>query len=154
MDRIVLGFDDFLNEEINFTRDNGVTKLEDRWFYYNSEDDIIYGSDEKPVWDDSLFAFNPVSCAIILGGEEKNYDINNPYCLFTYDYNNKVEVFTDDVLDFLKSKGYPGERIDPISQPSRASIGDFFETIEDDLKCILIYGTTLVASTFDIIEEN
>ena len=81
----VLKFDDFVSEELNITRyDNGVCRLSDRWFFYNPEDDIIYGCDNKPVGDEMLFAFNPSSCTIILGGEEKQYDINNPICLIRY----------------------------------------------------------------------
>ena len=72
----VLKFDDFVNEELNITRyDNGVCRLSDRWFYYNPEDDIIYGCDEKPVGEEVLFAFNPSSCTILLNGEEKQYDV-------------------------------------------------------------------------------
>ena len=103
----VLKFNDFLNEEINITTyDNGVCRLSDRWFYYNLDDDIVYGCDEKPVLNDNiLFAFNPVSCTVLLDGEESRYDVNNPVCLIHYDLmNNEVFFYTDNALEFLQIK--------------------------------------------------
>ena len=150
----VLKFDDFVNEELNITTyDNGVCRLSDRWFYYNPEDDIIYGCDNKPVSDEMLFAFNPSSCTIILGGEEKQYDINNPICLIRYIMEDgKVTVYTDGALEFLKSNfGFTGSDI--TSQQSRFKLQDAFEK-GDDYRYILIFGDQLIASTFDVIEEN
>ena len=103
----VLKFNDFLNEEINITTyDNGVCRLSDRWFYYNLDDDIVYGCDEKPVLNDNiLFAFNPVSCTVLLDGRESQYDVNNPVCLIHYDLmNNEVFFYTDNALEFLQIK--------------------------------------------------
>ena len=150
----VLKFEDFLNEELNVTRyDNGVCRLSDRWFYYNPDDDIIYGCDEKPVGDDSLFAFNPSSCTILMGGEEKQYDVNNPICLIQYDLKDeKVTVYTDNTLEFLNSElNFTGTEI--TSQTSRYRLQDKFEE-SDDYRYILIFGDQLIASTFDVIEEN
>ena len=150
----VLKFEDFLNEELNVTRyDNGVCRLSDRWFYYNPDDDIIYGCDEKPVGDDSLFAFNPSSCTILMGGEEKQYDVNNPVCLIQYDLKDeKVTVYTDNTLEFLNSElNFTGTEI--TSQTSRYRLQDKFEE-SDDYRYILIFGDQLIASTFDVIEEN
>ncbi len=149
----VLKFDDFLNEELNVTRyDNGVCRLSDRWFYYNQEDDIIYGCDEKPVGDDVMFAFNPTSCTILLNGEEKQYDVNNPICLIQYIMEDgKVIFYTDGALEFLKSLGFTGTEI--TSQTSRFKLQDIFEK-GDDYRYILLYGDQLIASTFDVIEEN
>jgi len=150
----VLKFDDFLNEELNITRyDNGVCRLSERWFYYNPDDDIIYGCDEKPVFgDDMLFAFNPSSCTILLNGEEKQYDVNNPICLIQYIMEDgKVTVYTDGALEFLKDLGFTGTDI--TSQTSRFKLQDIFES-DDDCRYILVYGDQLIASTFDVIEEN
>ena len=150
----VLKFEDFLNEELNVTRyDNGVCRLSDRWFYYNPEDDIIYGSNEKPVGDDVMFAFNPSSCSILLNGEEKQYDINNPICLIQYIMEDgKVTFYTDGALEFLKSNlGFTGTDI--TSQTSRFKLQDRFEQ-NDDYRYILIFGDQMIASTFDVIEEN
>ena len=149
----VLKFDDFLNEELNVTRyDNGVCRLSDRWFYYNQEDDIIYGCDEKPVGDDVMFAFNPTSCTILLNGEEKQYDVNNPICLIQYIMEDgKVTFYTDGALEFLKGLGFTGTEI--TSQTSRFKLQDIFEE-SDDYRYILLYGDQMIASTFDVIEEN
>ena len=150
----VLKFDDFLNEELNITRyDNGVCRLSERWFYYNLDDDIIYGSNEKPVLDDNiLFAFNPVSCTILLDGKEQQYDVNNPICLIQYIMEDgKVTVYSDDVLEFLKVLGFTGTEI--TSQTSRFKLQDIFES-DDDYRYILVYGDQMIASTFDVIEEN
>lgn len=150
----VLKFDDFLNEELNITRyDNGVCRLSERWFYYNPDDDIIYGCDEKPVLDDNiLFAFNPVSCTILLGEEEKQYDVNNPICLIQYIIEDgKITIYTDDALEFLNGLGFTGTEI--TSQTSRFKLQDIFES-DDDYRYILVYGDQMIASTFDVIEEN
>ena len=150
----VLKFDDFINEELNITRyDNGVCRLSERWFYYNPDDDIIYGCDEKPVGNDFLFAFNPISCTILLGEEEKQYDVNNPICLIQYIMEDgKVTVYTDGALEFLKGLlGFTGTEI--TSQASRFKLQDIFEE-SDDYRYILVYGDQLIASTFDVIEES
>ena len=150
----VLKFEDFVNEELNVTRyDNGVCRLSERWFYYNPEDDIIYGCDEKPTGDDVLFAFNPSSCTILLGGEEKQYDVNNPICLIQYIMEDgKVTVYTDNALEFLNSMfNFTGTEI--TSQTSRYKLQDKFEQ-DDDSRYILIFGDQMIASSFDVIEEN
>ena len=149
----VLKFDDFLNEELNITRyDNGVCRLSDRCIYYNHDDDIIYGCDKKLVGDDVLFAFNPSSCSILLNGEEKQYDVNNPICLIQYIMEDgKVTVYTDGALEILKDLGFTGTDI--TSQTSKFKLQDIFES-GDDYRYILVYGDQLIASTFDVIEEN
>ena len=138
MDKPVLKFDDYLNEELNLTRyDNGVCRLSERWFYYEPEDDIIYGCNEKPV--DKMFAFNPVSCTIILNGDEKQYDVNNPICLIRYEFNDdgdRVTVYTDNTLKYLGEIGFNGTEI--TSQQSRNKIQDIFEMTDDDIKSLKI----------------
>lgn len=149
----VLEFSEFINEELNIERETGVIKLESDWFYYNYEDDIIYGCDEKPVGDKKLFSFNPSSCTLIVGGEEKQYDVNNPICLIQYKFNDeKIEIYTDNAIECLQCLGF--KRNDVISSQSRNQIMDIFDKEEDDSKYILIFGNQLIASTFDIIEEE
>ena len=154
MKKTVLNFEDFINEELNFTQyDNGVCRLSERWFFYNPEDDIIYGCDEKPIIDkDVLFAFNPVSCTILLGNEEKQYDVNNPVCLIHYNLKDEeIKIYTEDTIEYLNGLGFSGNDITQIQ--SRNKLQDIFEKNDDD-KYILIYGDQMIASTFDVIEEN
>lgn len=154
MENTVLKFDEFINEELNFTNyDNGVCRLSERWFFYNPDDDIIYGCNEKPILDkDVLFAFNPVSCTILLGNEEKQYDVNNPICLIQYNLNDEsIGVYNDTTIEYLSEFGFGGSDI--TSLRSRQQIQDIFENSEEN-KYILIYGDQLIASTFDVIEEN
>lgn len=147
----VLKFEEFINEELNVTRyDNGVCRFSERWFFYNPDDDIIYGSDEKPV--EGLFSFNPISCTIIMNGKEKQYDVNNPICLIHYSLDdNEVKIYAEDVMEYLNSIGFDGTDI--TSSQARNKLQDIFENKEDD-KYILIYGDQMIASTFDVIEEN
>lgn len=155
MEKTVLNFEDFLNEELNLnTFEDGTCKLSERWFYYNLDDDIIYGSNEKPVLDDNiLFAFNPVSCTILLDGEEQNYDVNNPICLIHYDLvNNEVFFYTDNALEFLQTE-FDFKGNDLTSVRSRHRLEYLFQDQSDD-KFILINGNEMIASTFDVIEEN
>lgn len=155
MEKTVLNFEDFLNEELNLnTFEDGTCKLSERWFYYNLDDDIIYGSNEKPVLDDNiLFAFNPVSCTILLDGEEQQYDVNNPICLIHYDLvNNEVFFYTDNALEFLQTE-FDFKGNDLTSVRSRHRLEYLFQDQSDD-KFILINGNEMIASTFDVIEEN
>ena len=155
MEKTVLTFDSFVNEELNLTRyDNGVCRLSERWFYYNVDDDIIYGCDDKPVLNENvLFAFNPISCTILLDGEEQQYDVNNPICLIHYDLmNNEVFFYTENALEFLQTEyNFAGD--DLTSVRSRHRLEYLFEEQEDD-KFILLFGDQMIASTFDVIEEN
>ena len=151
METTVLNFDEFINEELNLTRyDNGVCRFSDRWFFYNPDDDIIYGCDEMP--SEGLFSFNPQSCKIIIGGEEKQYDVNNPVVLIHYNLDKEeVKVYTENVNEYLQALGFRGSDI--TSGSSRIKLQDLFEE-EDDDKYLLIYGDQMIASTFDVIEEN
>lgn len=150
---MIKSFDEFLNEDLNFTTsESGDCKLSARWFYYNPDDDIIYGSDNKPVGDNILFAFNPISCIFIMNGEEKRYDVSDPIILIKYDIDkDEVVAYTNDVIDYLKSLGFSGNSIS--SKSSENEINDIFDEY-DDIKYLLIYENKLVASTFDVIEEN
>ena len=153
MKKTVLNFEDFLNEELNLNRfDNGVCRFSERWFYYNPEDDIIYGSDQKPVDENMLFSFNPISCTIIIDGKEKQYDVNNPICMIQYNLDDSiVSVYTDNTIECLNKLGFDGNDITSLQE--RNQIQDLFDNMDDD-RFILIYGDQMVASTFDVIEEN
>lgn len=153
MENTVKRFSEFINEEINYTMyDNSICRLEDRWFFYDADDDIIYGSDEQPINDESIFSFNPKECKIVFDGKEKEYDINNPICLITYDLDKQeVVVYTENTLEYLQTLGFSG---DDITTPNnRNKILDIFENNED-MRYILLLGDQLIASTFDVIEEN
>ena len=151
MEREVLKFEDFINEEVNVTRyEDGFSRLTERWFFYNPDDDIIYGSDEKPL--DGLFSFNPISCTIILNDREQKYDVNNPICLIQYNLDDeKVTVYTEDAIEYLNCLGFKGTDITTVQ--AGYQLQDLFDSLEDD-KYILVYGDKMVASTFDVIEEN
>lgn len=150
---MVKSFEEFLNEDLNFTiSDTGDCRLSTKWFYYNPDDDIIYGSDERPVGDGALFSFNPVSCIFIMNGEEKNYDVNDPVLLVKYDMKrDEVVVYTTNTLEYLKSIGFFGNDLN--SRKTGIELNDIFEEY-DDIKHLLLYGDKMIASTFDVIEEN
>lgn len=150
----ILGFNDFINEELDVMKSDGtICSFEYDWFYYNQEDDIIYGCNDKPVGENSFFAFNPTACTIIIGGKEKNYDVNNPVCLIRYNMDEEmVTVYTDDYMQYLNELGFKGNDIE--SQQGRNSIMDIFEMLDDKERHILISGNKLIASTFDVIEEE
>lgn len=145
-------FQDFLNEDLNLMIDvgSGDMSFSDRWFYYDKEDEIIYGCDEEPVNVTCLFYFNPKECVIIIDGQEVKYDINNPICLIEYHFKgNEVRIYTDDVEDRLDELGYKGQSLDRGDW-----IQKIFDKFDEDRKYLLMYGNKLIATTFDIIEEN
>lgn len=148
---MVKKFEEFINEELNFTNDeSGLCKFEDRWFYYKPDDDIIFGCDEKPVDEDYAFIFNPKTCVIYVNGKEVKYDINNPVCLITWDIDkSEIKIYKKDAIKYLNELGFVGDDI----INGRNKIQDLFED-DDDVKHILISGDIMVASTFDVIEEN
>ena len=87
-----------------------------------------------------------------MNGEEKRYDVSDPIILIKYDIDkDEVVAYTNDVIDYLKSLGFSGNSIS--SKSSENEINDIFDEY-DDIKYLLIYGNKLVASTFDVIEEN
>lgn len=152
---MIRSFEEFLYEEYNYTVDGGNIILGDRWFYYDQEDEIIYGSDEKPLGSDVLFFFNPKSCEVYFGEEKKEYDVNNPVLLISYELDSdEFKMYGgDDVFDKLKELGLPSN-YDIRSQMGIEKTINQFNKLEDKYKLLLIYGNELLASTFDIIEEN
>ena len=149
---IVKSFAEYINEDLNIIKSGNDCELATKWFYYNQDDDIIYGCDEKPVGGDVMFAFNPVSCIFIMNGEEKKYDPEDPILLVKYDLEkDEVVAYTTYALNFLHTIGFNNNDID--SYEGRTKLGDIFEN-DEDTKYFLIYGTKLIASTFDFIEES
>jgi hypothetical protein len=149
---IVKSFAEYINEDLNIIKSGNDCELATKWFYYNQDDDIIYGCDEKPVGDDVMFAFNPVSCIFIMNGEEKKYDPEDPILLVKYDLEkDEVVAYTTYAFNFLHTIGFNNNDID--SYEGRTKLGDIFEN-DEDTKYFLIYGTKLIASTFDFIEES
>ena len=149
---IVKSFAEYINEDLNIIKSGNDCELATKWFYYNQDDDIIYGCDEKPVGGDVMFAFNPVSCIFIMNGEEKKYDPEDPILLVKYDLEkDEIVAYTTYALNFLHTIGFNNNDID--SYEGRTKLGDIFEN-DEDTKYFLIYGTKLIASTFDFIEES
>lgn len=152
---MVKSFEEYIEEGYNYiTSELGEIEFEDRWFYYESDDEIIYGCDEEPVNQDYLFYFNPKSCVVVMDGKKNEYDINNPICLISYNFdNNEVKLYSEGIFDYLKSLGYDSdENIDNIN--NRKKIQSIFDKKDDDYKFILLSGNKLISTTFDIIEEN
>lgn len=152
---MIVNFEDFIEERYNLNTDElGDITFEDRWFYYDSDDEIIYGCDYEPVDKTCLFYFNPRSCEVVINGKKIQYDINNPICLIYYKIKNgDVRVYTDDTMKFLKKLGYMNFNMDIESMSSRHNIQKIFDNF-DDLRLLLIKGNKLISSTFDIIDEN
>lgn len=152
---MIVNFEDFIKEGYNLNTDElGDITFEDRWFYYDSDDEIIYGCDYEPVDKTCLFYFNPKSCEIVINGKKILYDINNPICLIYYKIkNDEIRIYTDNTIKFLKKLGYMNFNNDIESMSSRNEIQKIFDNI-DDLKLLLIKGNKLISSTFDIIDEN
>lgn len=178
MDRIKK-FEQYVNEDLNITRyDNGLVRFEDRYFYYNPEDEIIYGTNEKPAGSTSgsemsvngvkiPFWFNPTERTYNIGGatQVKKGDLDDNCVIFAYDlYSDKVYYYDESLDDefkvstYLKSIGVEVENFDEdiwfSSKRNRDNIQYAFEQIQDNVRHILVWGDQLVASTFDVIEEN
>lgn len=132
----IQNFEDFINEDINFERVSETECYLTRpWYYYNLDDDIIYGSDEKPSGD-----YN-----IVFENEESGTR------LFELDLDtNKMTEYTgnDDVvakINELANKEIDLNDLDMIQQ--------VFEN-NNDSRYILLDGKRMLASSFDVIEEN
>lgn len=148
-------FYEFLEEDLNYTTSSlGGIEFEDRWFYYEPDDEIIYGCDESPANDTkNVFYFNPRQCVVGMGGEQQQYDVNDPICLITCSMSdNEIKVYTTDVFEYLETLGYDsGKNIE--DKHNIQEIQSLFDG-DDDYRFLLIYGNKLIATTFDIIEEN
>lgn len=151
---MVCTFEEFLNEELNIKRlDNGICEFEDRWFYYDPDDEIIYGCDERPDDVADGFAFNPIKCIVVISDSDDFTYNDGDMCLISYDMDNgDIKVFVDESL----SDWFDKNSIDLGSDaPDAEEIYSVFNSKhEDGVKYILIRGNQLIASTFDVIEEN
>ena len=152
---MIKSFEEYINEDFNYTIKGGCIVLEARWFYYDQDDEIIYGSSEMPVNPDVLFYFSPKSCEVYFGKEKREYDVNNPLLLISYELDSdEFKMYAgNEVLDRLEELGLQ-MNYDIRSQVGTEKTNDKFEELEDKYKLLLIYGNELLASTFDIIEEN
>lgn len=151
---MVKKFYEFLEEDLNYTTGSmGHIEFEDRWFYYEPNDEIVYGCDEIPSGEGHVFYFNPKKCIVGMNNKQSQYDVNNPICLITCNSdNNEVKVYTDDIFKYLESLGYGSDsNID--DERNVREIRELFDD-NDDYRFLLMYGNTLIATTFDIIEEN
>lgn len=155
---MVYSFDEFLNEELNIQRfDNGICRFEDRWFFYDPDDEIVYGSDNRPGDVADGFSFNPVECIVVTSDGDIRYG-KGSMCMISYDMDEGETLVRegDFLLDWLK--GYDIEGIDLNSRPDDvliSGISDIFDSVhEQGVKNMLIWGDQLIASTFDVIEEN
>ena len=106
---MILTFENFVNEELNLsyeTHDNFTEIVfEDRWFQYDSDDDIIYGYNNIPTDLSKGFTFKPNECVVYVDKKMIKYDINNPICIISYDLDTStIKVFTDKSLDYLIKK--------------------------------------------------
>lgn len=154
---MILTFENFVNEELNLsyeTHDNFTEIVfEDRWFQYDSDDDIIYGYNHIPTDLSKGFTFKPNECVVYVDKKMIKYDINNPICIISYDLDTStIKVFTDKSLDYLKhlDSTINGDFEQPNTQRKIQNIIN-----QDDNKHhLVIYGNKLISSTFDIIEEN
>lgn len=137
MENKVRKFDDFINEELNIERVSDTECYLTRpWYFYNVEDDIVYGSDTKPLGDFPLVYEN---------------NLEDIVCLLVVDLDRlslSVYTGTEEVLNYLNNIGYSGETLDDINE-----IQDFFD-FDENSRYMLVDGKQLLASSFDIIEEN
>ena len=137
MENKVRKFDDFINEELNIERVSDTECYLTRpWYFYNVEDDIVYGSDTKPIGDFPMVYEN---------------NLEDIVCLLVVDLDRlslSVYTGTEEVLNYLNNIGYSGETLDDINE-----IQDFFD-FDENSRYMLVDGKRLLASSFDIIEEN
>lgn len=137
MENKVRKFDDFINEELNIERVSDTECYLTRpWYFYNVEDDIVYGSDTKPIGDFPMVYEN---------------NLEDIVCLLVVDLDRlslSVYTGTEEVLNYLNNIGYSGETLDDINE-----IQDFFD-FDENSRYMLVDGKQLLASSFDIIEEN
>lgn len=153
---IVKNFYDFINEDLNYNiSELGDIEFENRWFYYEPEDEIIYGSDVEPVNVENLFYFNPKTCVIHIDDKEYEYDINNPCLIITCSNDNEVKMYKEDkVFEYLEEELGCDLNFDVQSQEGKKKIQKLFDNLDDEMRILFLYGTKVISTTFDIIEEN
>ena len=147
MESFVKSFDDFINEEFNVDRISDVKcYLTKRWYYYDDDSDIVYGSDTKPI-DDSIFVF------------ENKLD-ETDICLFTLDLNEmELETYNghDEVVTYLGDIiGEENVVIDDTGWIDDDFLNKIQDSFDDEVstRSMLIMGNRVLASSFDIVEND
>ena len=147
MESFVKSFDDFINEEFNVDRISDVKcYLTKRWYYYDDDSDIVYGSDTKPI-DDSIFVF------------ENKLD-ETDICLFTLDLNEmELETYNghDEVGTYLGDIiGEENVVIDDTGWIDDDFLNKIQDSFDDEVstRSMLIMGNRVLASSFDIVEND
>lgn len=148
-------FEDFINEELNFEETiEGCILMRD-WYFYNIDDDIVYGADEKPIFNvHPPILFNISQNDVYINGSKINAEDDGlGYCFITFDLdNNSSNVLKNknDIVNYLSDILVDvDENIDDYAN----DIQEGFDNI-DDMRYILLHENKIIASTFDIIEEN
>lgn len=158
MEKLV-NFNDFINEDFNGAKDWSCNEpLAKEWYYYNVDDDIIYGCDERPDNDSSPIIFQPFPFFVCLDGVDYTEDpkIYKSDFLITYDMETAMSsVYNthDEIRKYLKGIGVKRANLNRYTRNDMELIQSAFESCPD-MKHILIISDKLVASTFDIIEEE
>jgi len=132
----IVTFDEFINEELNINRVSDTECYLTRpYYYYNEEDDIVYGSDTKPIGD--------------LATIENRKNDENLYLYCLDEENMKFETYIGDeeVSELFKEIGYNGDIY------NKNDVQDFLDDNET-YRCMLIKNGMLMATSIDIIEEN
>lgn len=133
----IFDFDDFINEEINFERYiDGKCFLTRPWYYYKQDDDIVYGSDVEPTGEyDIMFENKDEGVKMI------SIDLNTGeqyICVGKDEVIKKIdELFGEEIINLGETK----------------IIQDLFDS-NNDSRYILLDGKQMLASSFDVIEEN
>lgn len=139
MERMVQSFKDFLGEELNYMyNSNEECHLTRGWYYYESEDDIVYGSDERPAG----------RFPIVFSNDSEDWRLMS---LNLENLRSETYTGADEIEEYLYENGFDGNFFE--IEDDSEEISNFFELFENQ-RFILLHGTRLVASTLDIIEEN
>lgn len=139
MDRYVKSFSDFLNEEINFERISDTEcYLTRRWYYYVQEDDIVYGSDSVPSDGTVVVSFDDTG-----GNEAVMSSIN-------LNTGEEYKCVGEEEVVYRMNELFNGE-ITNLDDTEK--IQDIFDN-DSDSRHILLRGRRILASSFDVIEEN
>lgn len=138
MKDFVKKFDIFVNEDLNYEfSSDDECYLTRKWYYYNTEDDIVYGSDEKPYEESPLIFGNNIDNFVLISLNIDTFEVNEYYG-------------EEEIIEFLnKNSLYDVD----IKSKHNDDLQNFFETF-DDTRFILLDKNRIIAITIDIIEEN
>lgn len=133
----IYDFEDFISEELNFERISDTEcYLTRHWYYYNENDDIFYGSDERP-YPDSLLVF------------ENNEDLGIRLIEFELATGKHSEI--NDNEEILKKINELGGGVYGFEETD--TIQNLFDK-QNESRYMLLDGRRMLASSFDVIEEN